>query len=52
MSQLRIGTRLWLAVSIFVAALVMLIAFAAVRASQSQKFAEETLSLEIGRAHV
>ena len=45
MSQLRIGTRLWLAVSIFVAALAMLIAFAGVRASQSQKFAEETLSL-------
>ncbi|MEP6876293.1 MAG: HAMP domain-containing protein, partial [Burkholderiales bacterium] len=43
--DLRIGTRLWLAVGLFIAALVALTAFASLRASQAQDFAEKTLSL-------
>lgn len=44
LSHLRIGTRLWLAVALFVGALLLLITFAAVRSVQSQAAAEVLLS--------
>jgi len=45
MKDLRIGTRLWLAVGLFITALVALAGFASLRASQAQDVAEKTLSL-------
>jgi methyl-accepting chemotaxis protein len=45
LKDLRIGTRLWLAVGLFIAALVALAGFASLRASQAQDIAEKTLSL-------
>ena len=45
MQDLRVGTRLWLAVGLFIAALVALLGFASLRASQSQELAEKTLSM-------
>ncbi|MFY9512676.1 MAG: methyl-accepting chemotaxis protein [Rubrivivax sp.] len=41
----RIGTKLWLAVGLFIAALAALIAFASVRAQQSQSYADKVLTL-------
>jgi len=45
LKDFRIGTRLWLAVGLFIAALVALAGFASLRASQAQDIAEKTLSL-------
>ena len=45
LQDLRVGTRLWLAVGLFIAALVALLGFASLRASQSQELAEKTLSM-------
>ncbi len=43
--NLRIATKLWLAVGLLVAAMSALIVFAAVRANQSQAFADKVLTL-------
>ncbi|WP_425261389.1 methyl-accepting chemotaxis protein [Rubrivivax sp. RP6-9] len=43
--NLRIATKLWLAVGLLVAAMSALIVFAAVRANQSQTFADRVLTL-------
>jgi methyl-accepting chemotaxis protein len=45
LKDLRVGTRLWLAVGIFIAAILALTGFASLRASQAQDFADKTLSL-------
>ena len=42
--NLRIGTRLWLAVAVFIAMLLGLIAFAGLRSAQSQAFSEAVLT--------
>ena len=43
--NLRIATKLWLAVGLLVAAMTALIVFAAVRANQSQTYADQVLTL-------
>ncbi len=43
--NLRIATKLWLAVGLLVAAMAALIVFAAVRANQSQTYADQVLTL-------
>jgi methyl-accepting chemotaxis protein len=45
MHDLRVGTRLWLAVALFIAVLMTLLGYASLRVSQSQDLADKTLSL-------
>ena len=51
MNQLRIATRLWMVVGLFISALLLLIAFAAWRSAQSQARGDEVLSLSEAKIH-